>query len=314
MEAAAVRAEQTAAQARAAAGAFETAFAATVAPPAIAANRIRLASLVAGNVLGHNAAAIAATEAQYGDMWAQDAAAMYGYAATSAVATDVAPFEAPEEIAAASTPAGPAGGTLTQLMSSVPGGLQSMASPASTVGGWNPFAPGSASDTTGLNGVLNALFGTDTAFGNFINANIWNTIFGSGFYLPGNFLGTAADYIGLSQAGSTAADGAAAGAAEGAAAGAADGVAAAAGDVVAAGVGASASVGPLSVPPTWTGGAPPGPLAGALGGTPMVAPPPAAAVGMGGVPLMGVICQGAGRNPPQYGFKPTFVARPPAAG
>ena len=58
------------------------------APPAeIAANRAQLASLVATNIIGQNNAAIAATEAQYGEMWAQDAAAMDTYAASSAAAS-----------------------------------------------------------------------------------------------------------------------------------------------------------------------------------------------------------------------------------
>ena len=51
-------------------------------PPAtVVANRGQLVTLVASNLLGHNAPAIAATEAQYAEMWAQDAAAMFGYAA-----------------------------------------------------------------------------------------------------------------------------------------------------------------------------------------------------------------------------------------
>ena len=60
----------------------------TVPPPVIAANRTQLASLIATNVLGQNTPAIAANEAQYGEMWAQDAAAMYGYAANSAARRD----------------------------------------------------------------------------------------------------------------------------------------------------------------------------------------------------------------------------------
>src|SRR5262249_31430655 len=44
-------------------------------------NRTQLASLVATNLLGQNATAIAATEAQYAEMWAQDVAAIAGYAA-----------------------------------------------------------------------------------------------------------------------------------------------------------------------------------------------------------------------------------------
>ncbi len=89
------QAEQTANQARAAAAAYQTAFAMMVPPPVIAANRSLLAALVATNVLGHNTPAIAATEAHYAEMWAQDAAAMYGYAGSSASATELTPFTAP---------------------------------------------------------------------------------------------------------------------------------------------------------------------------------------------------------------------------
>ena len=88
-------AEQSAAQAQAAAAAYEAAFAATVPPPVIAANRTRLAILIATNFFGQNTAAIAATEAAYAEMWAQDAAAMYGYAASSSAATALTPFTPP---------------------------------------------------------------------------------------------------------------------------------------------------------------------------------------------------------------------------
>src|SRR5271163_1481122 len=91
------QAEQTATNAVAAAGAFETAFAMTVPPAEVAANRAQLAALVATNLLGQNTPAIAATEAQYGEMWAQDAAAMYGYAGSSATASQVTPFTAPPQ-------------------------------------------------------------------------------------------------------------------------------------------------------------------------------------------------------------------------
>jgi PPE-repeat protein len=353
MNTTAVQAEQSATQAEAAVAAYEAAFAATVPPAQIAANRAQLAALVATNLLGQNTPAIAATEAQYGEMWAQDAAAMYGYAGSSAVATRLTLFDPPQQSTdpaglaaqsaavgqATATSAGTGQATLSKLTSAVPNALQSLASPTSAsssttglgsvLGGWNPFAPGSASATTGLDGVLNALFGTNTAFGQTINANIWNTIFSSGFYMPGNFLGTAADFMTMGQQGAGAAAGAegAAGAAEGAAgaaAGAGEGAAAGAaqaagglgavGNSVAAGLGQAPLVGPLSVPPSWTGAAPPGPLSSTLGATPMVAPPPAMAAGMPGVPLGGMAGQGFGRNVPQYGFKPTFIARPPSAG
>jgi len=88
------QAEETAGHARAAAAAFEAAFAMTVPPPVIAANRVLLATLVATNFFGQNTPAIMATEAQYMEMWAQDAAAMYGYAASSTTASQMTPFSA----------------------------------------------------------------------------------------------------------------------------------------------------------------------------------------------------------------------------
>jgi PPE-repeat protein len=98
--------EQTATQARAAAAAYETAFAATVPPPVIEANRALLMSLVATNLFGQNTAAIAATEANYAEMWAQDAAAMYGYAGSSATASQLTPFQPPPNT---TNPAGTSG-------------------------------------------------------------------------------------------------------------------------------------------------------------------------------------------------------------
>jgi PPE-repeat protein len=92
---AAGQAEESAMQARAAAGAFEAAFAMTVPPYVVAANRVQLAVLVATNFFGQNTPAIMATEAEYIEFWAQDAAAMYGYAAASAAATQFAPYQSP---------------------------------------------------------------------------------------------------------------------------------------------------------------------------------------------------------------------------
>ncbi len=61
----------------------------------VAANRIQLATLIATNFFGQNAPAIAATESCYAEMWAQDATAMYGYAAASSAATTLTPFTHP---------------------------------------------------------------------------------------------------------------------------------------------------------------------------------------------------------------------------
>jgi PPE-repeat protein len=89
------QAEQTASQAQAAAGAYEAAFAASVPPAVIAANRATLALLVATNLLGQNTPAIAANEATYAEFWAQDAVAMYGYAGSSAAASQLSSFSTP---------------------------------------------------------------------------------------------------------------------------------------------------------------------------------------------------------------------------
>jgi PPE-repeat protein len=97
LSATAAQAEETATQARAAAAGYEAAFATTVPPAEIAANRSLLAVLVATNFLGMNTPAIAATEAQYAEMWAQDALAMYGYAGSSAAATALTPFTSPHQ-------------------------------------------------------------------------------------------------------------------------------------------------------------------------------------------------------------------------
>ncbi len=91
----AAQAEQVAAQAGAAASAYEAAFAMTVPPAVVAQNRAQLASLIATNILGQNTPAIAATEAQYSEMWAQDVAAMESYASSSAAASKFTPFTTP---------------------------------------------------------------------------------------------------------------------------------------------------------------------------------------------------------------------------
>lgn len=138
-------AEQAANQAKVAAAAYEAAFAETVPPPVIAANRSLLMALIATNILGQNTPAIATTETQYAEMWAQDAAAMYDYAGSAASATTLTPFTPPQQNtnsgadqpAAVTQATGTAAGntknavsSAQQAFSSVPGTLNSLASPA----------------------------------------------------------------------------------------------------------------------------------------------------------------------------------------
>ncbi len=114
MSSTAAQAEQAAGQAKAAASAYESAFAATVPPPVIVANRSLLASLISTNILGQNTPAIAATEAHYGEMWAQDAAAMYGYAGSSSAASTLTPFAEPPATTTATGTAAQAATTVAQ--------------------------------------------------------------------------------------------------------------------------------------------------------------------------------------------------------
>jgi len=140
------QAEQAANQARAAAAAYEAAFAATVPPVVVAANRALLAMLVATNVLGQNTPAIAATEAAYAEMWAQDAAAMYNYAGSASSAASLDQFSQPPPTtnptgqSAQSVAVSQAAGTttdqsqaaLSQMMAALPQQLQSLASGGAT--------------------------------------------------------------------------------------------------------------------------------------------------------------------------------------
>jgi PPE-repeat protein len=135
MSATAAQAEQAATQANAAAAAYETAFAMTVPPAVIAANRSLLTTLVATNVVGQNTPAIAATEAQYAEMWAQDAAAMYGYAGSSAAASALTPFASPPPTTNAAGVGGQAAAVAqssmsggSQVITALPQALQSLAS------------------------------------------------------------------------------------------------------------------------------------------------------------------------------------------
>jgi PPE-repeat protein len=141
MNGTAAQAEETANQARAAVTAYEAAFAATVPPPVIEANRALLMMLIATNILGQNTPAIAATEAHYMEMWAQDAGAMYGYAGSSSAASQLTSFTEPpqttnaaaepvQEAAAAQTTgtsSASLGTELTQFINSLPTALQNLA-------------------------------------------------------------------------------------------------------------------------------------------------------------------------------------------
>ncbi|MGB3332358.1 MAG: PPE family protein [Mycobacterium sp.] len=234
----AAQAEQTAAQASAAAAAYESAFAGIVPPPAIAANRSQLASLVATNILGQNSTAIAAVEAEYSRMWAQDVAAMLGYAGASAQATNLTSFTAPPQTTkgdAGSAQAGAAPTTEPDLIQQITQQINSWTSAYNT--GWQNLIDGATGTTYTHNlwesqlSLVNGVSG-QTGWVNAVHAstNMGITQFRSGYTavvpaIPKSALGGLHSSGLTSGAGLTRAAGAAAGSAM--------------------------RVGALSVPPNW---------------------------------------------------------------
>ncbi|MDQ2627775.1 MAG: PPE family protein [Actinomycetota bacterium] len=300
------QAQQAAAQVSAAVSAYETAFAATIPPPLITANRSLQATLTATNILGQNTAAIATTEADYLEMWAQDTAAMYGYAGASAVATRVSPFTSPPQTtdpsgqacsaSAAATTGADAETLMTQgpqLISATPAALQTLAAPATETP-----ANGSAASLSGLTSLTMPLRMA---------------------MMPMTML------MRMLMSGTNGAKGAAAGAAAPIAAsgaltsgsGTVTLTGLTSGQAATAGLGRSASIGALSVPPGWTGvGAATGPTAAGLPVTGSVA---GTAGHPAGVPPMVPVGSLAGRGgfgatATQYDFRPTVIPRSPAAG
>jgi hypothetical protein len=143
-----------------------------------------------------------------------------------------------------------------------------------------------------------------------LNSDVLNSVFASGFYMQARYLGNASDFMGLAGKG---ADTAAA--VPGPAAATVETPLGGVGVLgKSAGLGRAGLVGPLSVPPSW---ATPAPLHTSLsttpGGAPLGAPSPSVSASTPPVPLANA-AQGEGRAVPQYGFRPRFVARPPAAG
>lgn len=89
------RARQAGGHAKAAVAAYEAARAMTVPPAVVMANRNVFRALVATNFVSQNTPGIAKIEADYNEMWAQDAAAMYSYADSSATACQLTLFTPP---------------------------------------------------------------------------------------------------------------------------------------------------------------------------------------------------------------------------
>ncbi|WP_176357522.1 PPE family protein [Mycobacterium persicum] len=301
-------ARQSAVQARAAASAFETARAAVVPLPVIAANRALLMLLSATNVLGVNTPAIAAVEAEYGEMWAQDAAAMYGYAGAAAAASTLTGFAPPPEmtnpagLADQAAAAGKAVNAATlSAVSTVPLALQQLAQPvAASNSGWT-FAeclsllssltsPASAAAST-MSSTMSAMSSVSSV-AKLLGSS--TTVVASEAATLGSALsgvGAAAPAAGLFTAGIPSA--------------------------IAAEVGKAASLGPLSVPPSWASAAmTASPAAAPFSGAAAVPVAQSAGSGnlLGGLPVAGMPGRGGGSGlnsaTSRAGAAPTVMPRP----
>jgi PPE-repeat protein len=325
----AAEAEQAAGQARAAAGAYDAAVASTVPPPMIATNRVQLTQLVSNNVFGQNTAAIAKVEAQYAEMWAQDATAMYNYAGQSAAAAKVTPFAAAPQItsptaqaaqAAATasgtaTSAGTSQSTLSQIISSLPNQLNSLASPVSA-----SSSAATTTTTTPLTELWFLLTGNTTLPTNLGSLVSAYSPFSSVYYntegLPYFSVGMA--NFGVQIAKTAGLLGGVGPAAAAPATTPLSGLGNLGGMLGGGGVKAAAAsadiLGRMSVPATWTH------ATGALTHPAAVATHTMTPVGqegqgnlMGGMPLAGSHTRGAAIGP-KYGLRPKVMSRPPSAG
>src|ERR1700730_5092110 len=305
--------QQAATQAIASAAAYETAFAASIPPPVIAANRAALAVLVATNFLGINTPAIAANEALYAEFWAQDAAAMYGYAAASAAAATLSPLTPPaqntnpagqqQQASAVSSAAGNNGTSST--LNNTLGNLQNAASAAATP----------AADTpTSILSALNSLFGVPIVGNGIYNIGVtlaWNTaMMTATLPLLGHFLAGAPFGVTISD---TAPLGAGLGFGT-TLAGASSG-AGGLGGATLAGMGSASSVGGMSVPAGWSAAAPGAATEATLTGSGWTAAADEAAVGTSGSGMNGIMPGmasaggkgGMGLSGPRYGVKPKVM-------
>jgi PPE-repeat protein len=283
------RAEGTATQAKAAVAAYEAAHTMTVPPPVIAANRAQLATLVATNVLGQNTPAIAATEAGYGEMWAQDSAAMYVYAGASASASNVTPFSPPPTTTNAAgrpgretSPRGP------QPVSAVVGALRRLASPSSP----------SRSTTRET---LDSISGHARTASSAVNSVLGGVGLGKPVNVSGTAVPTGMPGLGRAVGTSLSAGSSVPGTGGGAA--------------MSAAVGKAASIGALSVPRGWAAAAPStGSAIASPGGW-----DPAPVSGPAAVPVMpvaGMAARGAGRFAAvsRVTLRPSVIPRSPLGG
>ncbi|BBZ52596.1 PPE family protein [Mycobacterium heidelbergense] len=323
------QAEETAAQAQAAAAAYETVLGSVVPPPLIAANRTELTQAQATNVLGLNNGIIAQLEAQYQEFWAQNAAALYSYAGQSAAAAKVTPYQnapavadpaaaATQATATASNPAASIQQSLQGFLSQIQSQLGLLATPNGT----NSLVSQLASSNPLLTEVWFLLSGQTTLPTNVATFLTGYNNFSSFFYntegLP--YFSVGMGNFGIQMAKTVGALGGAAAPAVAAVPKGLPGL----GGLLGGGAGAAAhlgsatSIGKLSVPVAWSGAASAvAPHATAIPVSSISAAPEAAGGPgnlLGGMPLAGMGSGTAGGAGPRYGFRPTVMARPPLGG
>ena len=309
--------QEAAAAATSSAAAYEAAYSATIPPAVVAANRAQLAVLVATNILGQNTPAIAANEALYGEFWAQDAAAMYGYsAAASAASSALTPLTDPTEN---TNPAGQgqqatavgqavgSNGTSSTLNSAL-SGAQNAASSAA-----NPAAVAAQDTGTSILSALNGLFGVPIVGNTIYNIGVtlaWNTaMMTATLPLLAHFMAGSAFGFSI---GDTAPLGAGLG--FGTTLAGATGSVGGIGGATLAGMGEASTVGGLSVPAGWSAATPATVTDATLAGSGWTSPVEEGA-GMGGAPgiMPGMASAGGkggyGMAGPRYGVKPKVMPK-----
>ena len=305
---------EAAAKATASAAAYEAAFAASIPPPVVFANRAQLAMLVATNILGQNTPAIAANEAMYGEFWAQDATAMSTYAASAATTAQVTPLTEPTQ-------------------STNPGGSGAQSAAVSSAAATNGA-------NSGANGLLSSLQSASSAAAQPADVtseltNLYNAIQGfwgvplisNGFnsidvtlswciMMMASALGTLNHFVAGAPFGVTIGDAQPLGAGLGfgtTLAGSTSGV----GGATLAGMGSAGSVGGMSVPASWAPSTPATLAANesVLSGSGWTAAADEAATGTGGAPgiMPGMASAGGksglGIGGPRYGTKPKVMPK-----
>jgi PPE-repeat protein len=285
-------------QARAAAASQQQAHAMTVPPPAVTANRAQLHGLIATNFFGQNTAAIAATEAQYAEYWAQDAAAMSGYATSSAAAAKLTPFSSPQQTTNA------AGLTAQNAAVTQANASAAASSPVSqAIAAVSQAVPAQGIDLTpnlgDINfGVLDAIQATATG----ISGTYFVEATSAGVLASEKLLGIPLPAVAPAPALSGAASSLGGGAGLG---------------NVTATLARAGTIGPMSVPASWS--APSSSHVAALapaGLTTLPGTDETVASGYPGYPGMpaGTGSRALGGGPPRYGVRLTVMPRPPAAG